>query len=276
MTFKEAISYAAAKLSAISDSAKLDAQLLVCHVCNIDQTKIIAYPEQELSDEEFISFNLLGDRRNQGEPLAYIMGEKEFWSLGFIVNEHVLIPRPETELLIEITLDLITGKQSPRILDLGTGSGAIAVSIAKQRSDCTVVATDISEPALEVAKLNAEKHKVSIQFIHSDWYQKLGTEKFDVIVCNPPYVAEQDPHLHQHVTKFESSKAVISKNNGLYDLELVITSAHQYLRPDGSLVIEHGFQQATRVRQLFERHGFKQAQTHKDLAKLDRTTFGKL
>lgn len=276
MTFQEAVDNATAKLSAISDSAKLDAQLLVCQACNFAQTKLIAHPEQELSNEELTIFKSLLARRSQGEPLAYIIGKQEFWSLNFIVNENVLIPRPETELLVEIALDLISDKQAPQILDLGTGSGAIAIAIGKERNDCTIMATDISQLALEVATLNAEKHKVAIQFIHSDWYQKLGAEMFDVIVCNPPYVAEEDPQLHQYVKLFEPTHAVISNKKGTQDLENVITNAHQYLLSPGYLLLEHGFQQATEVQQLFKQHRFKQIRTHKDLSGLDRVTSGYL
>ncbi len=275
MTFQEAIDFAIAKLASNSDSAKLDAQLLVCHTYNIKQTKLIAYPEKELSNEQLTLFKLFLNRRSKGEPLAYITGKKEFWSLDFIVNKHVLIPRPESELLVEITLDLIAEKQTPRILDLGTGSGAIAISISKESDDCVVVATDLSKQSLEVAKLNATKHQAPIQFIYSNWYKNIGREKFDVIVCNPPYVAENDPLLEQPVTQYEPSKAVISNDNGLQDLKLVIAGANQYLYSQGSLVVEHGFEQATKVQQLFKQYGFKQVKTYKDLAQLDRVTCGR-
>ncbi len=275
MTFEEAIDFAIAKLASNSNSAKLDAQLLVCHTCNTKLTKLLAYPGNELSNEQLTLFKLQLSRRSKGEPIAYITGKKEFWSLDFIVNKHVLVPRPESELLVEITLDLIAEKQTPRIMDLGTGSGAIAISIAKERSDCVVVATDISKQALDVANLNAAKHEAPIQFIYSNWYKKIGNEKFDVIICNPPYVAEDDPQLHQNVTRYEPSKAVISNDNGLQDLKLVIAGANQYLSSQGSLIVEHGFVQATEVQQLFKKYGFKQVKTYKDLAQLDRVTCGR-
>lgn len=274
MTLQEAIELATTKLASISDSAKLDAQLLVCHTCNTDQTKLITHPEKQLSGKELTSFQSILTRRSQGEPLAYIKGKKEFWSLNFIVNEHVLIPRPETELLVEIALELISGKQTPQILDLGTGSGAIAIAIAKQRNDCIVVATDISQEALEVAKMNATKHKVSTNFIHSDWYENLANQKFDIIVCNPPYVAEDDPQLHQLVTQYEPNEAVISKNNGLQDLVRVISSAQKYLSLHGHLIVEHGFQQARVVEKLFKQYGFNHVVPYKDLADLNRVTTG--
>lgn len=274
MTFQEALDLATAKLASISESAKLDAQLLICHACNTDQTKLITYPEKELSNKELTSFQSILTRRSQGEPLAYIKEKKEFRSLDFFVNEHVLIPRPETELLVEIALELISDKQAPHILDLGTGSGAIAVAIAKQRNDCIVVATDISQQALEVAKMNANKHKVSTNFIHSDWYENLANQKFDVIVCNPPYVDKEDPHLHQHVTQYEPNEAVISKKNGLQDLVRVISSAQEYLSLHGYLIVEHGFQQARQVKKLFKQYGFNQVVLYKDLAGHDRVTSG--
>jgi len=278
MTLQEAVEHATAKLTAISNganaSARLEAQLLVRKACTIKHARLIAHPEEVLSNQESTLFMLLLTRRSQGEPLAYIVGKKEFWSLDFTVNKHVLIPRPETELLVEIALDIISKKPAPSILDLGTGSGAIAISIAKERDSSFVVATDVSETALEVAKLNAQNHEVSVQFILSNWYAKLGIEKFDVIVCNPPYIAEGDPNLESQDTQQEPSCALISKNNGLQDLELVIAGANQYLPFTGCLVVEHGFQQADKVQQLFNRYGFNPTQTRKDLAGLDRATTG--
>ncbi|MBT8125103.1 MAG: peptide chain release factor N(5)-glutamine methyltransferase, partial [Gammaproteobacteria bacterium] len=214
------------------------------------------------------------NRRNKGEPLAYITGKKEFWSLEFIVNEHVLIPRPETELLIELTLNEVSNTKAPRILDLGTGSGAISISVAKEREDAKIVATDISSQALEIAKKNAEKHNAEITFIKSSWYENLAEEIFDAIICNPPYIAKDDPDLDKHVYQHEPGKALISDKNGLKDLELVIAGAKEYLSSTGYLAVEHGFQQAKKVQQLFDQHGFMSIQTHKDLTGLDRATTG--
>ena len=165
MNLKEAVGRAATTLSSVSDSAKLDAQLLLCHACNIEQTKIIAHPELQLTKQQLEIFTSTLNRRAKGEPLAYITGTKEFWSLEFMVNEHALIPRPDTELLVELTLKAISSIKTPGILELGTGSGAIAIAIAKERKDCNILATDISISALELAKLNAKQHKADITFI---------------------------------------------------------------------------------------------------------------
>ncbi len=274
MNLKEAVEYAATTLTSISASAKLDAQMLICHACNIEQTKIITYPEQTLNEQQLELFTSALNRRKNGEPLAYITGRKEFWSLEFTVSEHVLIPRPETELLIELTLNEVSNTKAPRILDLGTGSGAISISVAKEREDAKIVATDISSQALEIAKKNAEKHNAEITFIKSSWYENLAEEIFDAIICNPPYIAKDDPDLDKHVYQHEPGKALISDKNGLKDLELVIAGAKEYLSSTGYLAVEHGFQQAKKVQQLFDQHGFMSIQTHKDLAGLDRATTG--
>ncbi len=274
MNLKEAVEYANPKLSSISDSAKLDAQLLLCYICNIRQTTIIAHPEQVLSEHQQQQFESALMRRMNGEPLAYITGSKEFWSLDFKVNKHVLIPRPETELLVEIALKQISTIASPRVLDLGTGSGAIAISIAKERDDCLVMASDISSQALEVANRNAAQHKVDISFVQSNWYKDLASEIFDAIICNPPYIAKDDSYIEENVSKHEPSHALISEENGLYDLETVIANASRHLCSEGRLLVEHGFQQAEQVQRLFSQYGFNTIQTHKDLARLDRVTTG--
>lgn len=274
MTLKEAAELATTTLYSVSKSAKLDAQLLIRHVCNIEQTKIIAHPELVLNDQQIELFNSSLNRRAQGEPLAYITGSKEFWSLEFIVNKHVLIPRPETELLVEFALNAISKIDTPRILDLGTGSGVIAISLAKQRNDCLITATDISLQALDVAKNNAKRHETKITFTQSNWYENLLTEKFDVIVCNPPYIAIDDVDLEKYVRQYEPNKALISRNNGFQDLEFVIAGAKQYLSSRGYLAVEHGFQQADKVQCLFNQYGFNLIQTHKDLAKQERITTG--
>ena len=166
--------------------------------------------------------------------------------------------------------------ESPRILDLGTGSGAIAISIAKERRDAFMVATDISTAALEIAQSNLSFHQVTVQIINSNWYGHLTNELFDVVVCNPPYVARDDLHLDKYVTQFEPENSVISNNNGIRDLEIVISGAHKHLRTNGKLVVEHGFQQTQKVQQLFESKRFLNIVTHQDLCNLDRVTAGSL
>lgn len=274
MTFKEAIELARTKLSSISDSAKLDAQLLLCNACEIQLTKIIAYPGQELSDQEFERFSSDLGRRSKGEPLAYITGSKEFWSLEFMVNQHVLIPRPDTELLVELTLKTISNIESPNILELGTGSGAVAIAIAKERNDCKILATDISLPALEIAKLNAKKHQVNISFIHSDWYNNLPDDQYNVIISNPPYIDTNDIQLDQFVSQYEPKQALICDKNGLNDLNEIISMAPSKLKQNGTLIVEHGFQQATFVSELFINANINNVNMHIDLAGNPRCTTG--
>ena len=274
MNAQQAVELATAKLLQTSDSGNLDARIIVCHACKIHQTTLIAHPELELNDEQNNLFNAYLERRIQGEPLAYITGYKEFWSLDFFVNEHVLIPRPETELLVDLTLNAISNIQAPRVLDLGTGSGAIAIAIAKERPDSKVVATDIDASVLEIAKQNAEKHEIKIEFIQSDWFANIVNNKFDMIVSNPPYVNEDDPHLDKYVYQFEPKKALISKQNGLEALSTITTQAINYLNQSGALIVEHGFQQAESVSRLFRKNKYNHVQSYKDISDHIRCTSG--
>jgi len=274
MTLKEAVELAAASLSSVSDSAKLDAQLLACYACNITQTTIIAHPNQTLTTQQLELFKTSLNKRTKGEPLAYITGSKEFWSLEFNVNKHVLVPRPETELLVELTLNMISNLERPRILELGTGSGAVAISIANERSDCYMIASDVSQHALEVAKDNALKHKTKINFIKSNWYENIPKEKFDVIVSNPPYVASNDPHLENNVLRYEPENAVISGDDGLEDIQKIILGATTYLSNKGYLLLEHGFQQNEKVQNLFKKNSLHKITTHKDFLGNSRATSG--
>jgi len=229
MNIKQAVEQATAKLRATCESASLDARALACLACDLTQTKLITEPERILSKEEENTLAAYIQRRVKGEPLAYITGDKEFWSLTFKVNKHVLIPRPETELLVELALEKIKNKKSATILDLGTGSGAIAIAISKQRPDCILTATDSSELALDVARKNASIHKTDITFVQSDWYTNIANNKFDLILSNPPYIDKNDPHLDEHVYQYEPKSALISCNNGLFDLEKIINGAKKYL-----------------------------------------------
>ena len=274
MTLKEDVSYASENMSKVSNTAILDAQLLVCHACNIERTKLIANPEIKLSESEQVCFSEILQRRNQGEPLAYITGEKEFWSLPFKVNKYVLIPRPETELLVEKSLELINEIDAAKVLDLGTGSGAIAISLARERNDCGIVATDISPDALDVARQNASRNDANITFVQSDWYKNVTTNDFDLIICNPPYVAKDDVNLDQYVTDFEPHSAVMSNKNGMQDIEHIIQNAPDYLSKNGFLLIEHGFQQKNQVQELFQMQNFQLISSVKDLSGNNRAIYG--
>lgn len=272
MTRQQAVDFAAAQLVRVSDNPRLDAQFLVCHACGIEPAALLAHPETLLSGSEESLFESCCSSRLRGMPLARISGKREFWSLEFTVNEHVLIPRPETELLVETALHCIAEQERAKILDLGTGCGAIAVAIARERSDCTVVAADVSRAALEVARMNAKRHGANVLFVHSDWYGNVGHHRFDAIVSNPPYIAEGDPDLDPHVAQFEPALALISGESGLEALERVISQAHPHLAPRGHIVLEHGFMQGAKTRRLLLQNGFAQVRTCQDLAGLDRVS----
>lgn len=274
MNVQQAVELATAKFSQTSDSANLDARILVCYACDIDQTRLIAHPETELNTEQTHLFEHALERRSRGEPIAYITGNKEFWSLVLKVNEHVLIPRPETELLVEHTLDAISNIKTPRVLDLGTGSGAIAIAIAKERPNCHVTATDTSAPALELAKQNALSNDVTVKFIQSDWFKNLTNDNYDVIVSNPPYIAKNDPELNKFVSDYEPNNALISDNDGLCDLAEIIGQASSFLSTSGRLIVEHGYQQAINVQKLFANENFCDIKSHSDLAGHLRCTSG--
>lgn len=215
-------------------------------------------------------------RRLDGEPVAHITGSREFWSLELRVTTDVLIPRPETELLVEQALKHIPINQAVDIIDLGTGSGAIAIAIATERPRANVFATDSSAQALAIATSNATTHKLqTIEFIHSDWFKSLETKQFDVIVSNPPYVAHDDPHLAQGDVRFEPVSALAAGPDGLDDIRTLCADSIAHLKPGGWLVIEHGFDQGLAARGLFEEAGLKNVATYRDLSTNERVTEGR-
>lgn len=252
-----------------------DAPLLLAHVLGKDRSWLYAWPEHVPSSAQRQRYQELLQRRRQGEPLAYLTGEKEFWSLPLNVSPAVLIPRPETELLVELALSLDLPREAA-ILELGTGSGAIAIALSRERTDWHVTATDASPAALEVARDNARRHQGrDIEFIQGDWYQPLSTrQKYQLIISNPPYVAPDDPHLLQDGLPYEPRQALCADHAGLDDLESLIRQAPGYLAPGGWLLLEHGFDQGKRLRQWFTKTGFGQVKTHQDLGGQDRATLG--
>ena len=262
-------------------SAQIDryeAELLLTCVLNLSRATIKAFPERELELEQKIKFKELVQRRIGGEPIAYMLGHKEFWSLDFIVTPDVLIPRSDTELLVELALEQIKPKQKMRILDLGTGSGAIALSIASDRHHVIVVATDASAEALQIAKLNAKHlHIKNVEFALGNWFDALTNEsaaKFDIIVSNPPYVAHFDPHLSQGDLRFEPDRALVSGDEGMNDLRIIISQATKYLVPAGQLMVEHGYNQEELVSKEFRSAGFSDIVCLKDLSGIPRVTMG--
>ncbi len=247
----------------------LEARILLAHALDCTRVQLVIRAKDELTPQQEAAASELFARRRNGEPIAYLTGEREFYGLSFNVTPDVLIPRHETELLVELALDKLP--KYSRVLDLGTGSGAIAVSIAHARADAHVTATDASEAALEVARRNAAKHNVNVRFLLSDWYCAID-DRFDLIVSNPPYIAAGDPHLSQGDLRFEPAAALTDNADGLTDLAAIIDGAPLRLQMGGWLLIEHGHDQAAAVRALLERAGWQQPQSWRDLAGIERVT----
>jgi len=256
---------------------RLEAEILLAHALRVSRTYLYAYADKPLSAQEVAQFRALIARRLLGRPVAYLVGEKEFWSLTLQVNEFTLIPRPETELLVEAALARLAVDSRDTVIDLGTGSGAIALAIASERRQCQMVATDVSLAALEVAQHNAKNLRLpQIQFVQSDWFSNLTSTRAYLIVSNPPYIAEDDLYLEQNELRYEPQEALISGVDGLEALRHIIQYAPFYLQNSGWLLVEHGYNQGARVAQLFEQHGYVQVMTHSDLAGLPRVTAGKI
>lgn len=258
-----------------SDSAQLDAEILLCTVLRCERSHLYAYPEMELSKPLIDALNKLILLRSQGHPIAHLARQKEFWSLIFHVDENTLIPRPETEILVEETLKLIPADSRTNILDLGTGSGAIAIAIASERPSATITATDISDKVLKIAKFNARSHQIkNIKFEKADWFNTKENKLYDVIVSNPPYICDDDPHLTQGDVRFEPISALASGIDGLNDLRTIIAEAKKHLNKQGWLLVEHGYNQAKQVQQLFNENNFTSVSTIKDYGNNDRVTVG--
>jgi len=263
------------RLQGASDSPQLDAEILLHTMTGIPRAMAYARPERLLTPEQVEDLQMVIDRRITGEPMAYITGTQEFWSMPLKVSPAVLIPRPETELLVERALELVPLEQPAQVLDLGTGSGAIALAIALARPHAQVTAVDISHDALKIARAN--QHSVGVKNLDlrlSDWFSALAGRAFDVIVGNPPYVAANDPELSPHVTAFEPGNAVVAGPTGLEAIERITVSAPLYLSRDGTLALEHGWRQADDVRALLVRAGFSRVRSHRDLAGHERVTEG--
>lgn len=258
-----------------SASSQLESEVLLAHILKKDRSYLRAWPEKVLSQEQYNTFIQLINQRLEGQPIAYILGEKEFWSRSFNVSSGVLIPRPETELLIDIIQQKFQPERSLSILDLGTGSGAIAITLACEFSNADILAVDQSASALSVAQSNARRHNAQhIEFVCSNWFEQLPARKFDLIVSNPPYICASDAHLKQGDVRFEPSTALISKQHGLHDIKLIISKAASFLNPSGYLLFEHGYQQGSDVKNLLDLAGFKCIQQFQDLQGHCRATIG--
>ena len=261
-------------LAAISDSAALDAELLICHVTGRSRAGLLAHQEQQLDSAQQHQLDTLKQRRLSGEPMAYILQRKEFWGLDFYVDPSVLIPRPDTEILVETAVQILADNDTAkRILDLGTGSGAIAIALAKDFPQHQVSACEQSKEALAIAQANANQHGYQINFIHSDWFSDLPVQKFDLIVSNPPYIASSDPHLQAPELQYEPLAALHSGADGLDDIRQIIAASKAYLSDGGWLCLEHGYDQALRVAELFKAHAYHNMQQRQDLGGNDRVTY---
>jgi release factor glutamine methyltransferase len=274
-SIKSVLTEAAGTLSSVSDSALLDAEVLLCHALNQPRSHLRAWPDKPLQPEQLNAFRALLAQRQQGMPIAYITGNREFWSRDFLVCPDVLIPRPDTELLIELSLKLIPANEPVKIIDLGTGSGIIAITLAAERPKAQISAADFSLAALRIANLNADKHHINdIQFYHSDWLNDVPAGKFSLIVSNPPYIAEDDCHLQQGDVRFEPQTALSAPEQGLADIKIIADAARNYLEPGGHLLIEHGYNQPQQVQALFKDLHYDKIQTYKDLSGQPRVTYG--
>lgn len=256
-------------------SARIEVQCLLQTVLRVNRAWLLTHPEYSLDAGQHAQYRALLERRLAGEPIAYLLEEREFYGLTFKVSPATLIPRPETELLVELALQRIPQQGACRVLDLGTGSGAIALSIAHARPEAEVVAADASMAALEMAQFNARHLKLGkVRLLHSNWFGALQGERFDIIVSNPPYIAAGDVHLAQGDVRFEPRDALISGTDGLDDIRLICTQASMHLRPKGWLIFEHGYDQSARVRALLQQSGFEEIFSARDLSGIERASGG--
>ena len=256
--------------------ARFEAQLLLQYLLNANRAWLIAHENDTLPTDIQARFDQLVNRRADGEPIAYILGNREFYGLNLTVTAATLIPRPDTEILVDTALNKIPASTPLQILDLGTGTGAIALAIARQRPQTQVTAADASKAALEIAISNSKQlHIANIHFLLSDWFNNLNGTLFDVIVSNPPYIENTDAHLNQGDLRFEPKSALVSGADGLDDIRRIIDGCLIHLRPQGWLMLEHGYNQAAAVADLMAQTGLVNIETFKDLGGNDRVTIGK-
>ncbi len=277
ITIKQALQYSQS-LAEVSDSPRIDVEVLLCAVLKKDRAYCYTWPEKNLSEAEESQFKQLIERRLNGEPIAYIVGEKEFWSLVLSVDESTLIPRPDTELLVESVLSLYEGDPSSAnrtMIDLGTGTGAIALAIASEKKHWQVIAADNSQQACALAEKNRQAHTLdNVTVVCSNWLKDVKPQLVDCIVSNPPYIEKTDVHLNQGDVRFEPHSALVAEKNGLADIEMIAEQAIDYLLPSGWLLIEHGYQQAEDVAAVLTKNHFQQCVTIKDLSNQPRVTMG--
>ena len=269
ITIEDALANNMEAFKAVSDTAHLDAELLIAHVTGLSRAALFTHPEQALTEQQENHLKQLAERRLQNEPIAYITGYKEFWDLNLKVTPDVLIPRPETECLIEWILEHYTNDQKLKVADLGVGSGAIALSLAKERPNWIIHATDYSRNALHIAKENAQKYRLAnVYFFHGAWCNALPSNNYDIIVSNPPYIDSNDKHL-KHLA-FEPVDALDGGKHGLDAIKLIIDQAKNYLKKTGLLIFEHGYDQHEAIASFLKEAGYNSIEDHNDLANIPR------
>ncbi|OBX45890.1 peptide chain release factor N(5)-glutamine methyltransferase [Haemophilus haemolyticus] len=288
MNYKEWLAQAIADLAQKNptENSKIDALVLLQHATGKSRTQILAFDDTEIDEKVRLKLTALLDRRLKGEPIAYILGEKEFWSLPLNVSKGTLIPRPDTEILVEKALQIALEKlqENPphfRILDLGTGTGAIALALAselssicqKQQISLEIIGVDLMPDVVALAQSNAEKNKLNVQFLQSRWFENI-TGQFDLIVSNPPYIDERDEHLSQGDVRFEPLSALVANDAGYADLRHIIELAPSYLNSNGVLLLEHGWQQGKKVRSIFQENHWEMVETVRDYGDNERVTLG--
>lgn len=260
-----------------SPTAQLDTELLLAFVLDKPRSYLYAWPDKTVDEAHVAAFMALVERRQRGEPVAYLLGRQGFWTLDLEVAEHTLIPRADSELLVETALQLADDSSVRKVLDLGTGTGALALALASERPLWSVTGVDRIESAVALAQSNQRHLQLTnVQFLHSHWFSALSGQRYDLILSNPPYIAANDPHLQQGDVRFEPLSALVSGVDGLDDIREIIVQAPNYLTTDGWLLLEHGFDQAHAVRQLLAGAGFIDVYSRRDLSGHERISLGRL